>query len=103
MRFTEEELAYLRSQPLARVATLGDDEQPDVVPLAFEFDGTYFWVGGSGPTVAGTRKFRNIEAGHRKVAMVIDDHLLESVIPGTRQPEPSTRSRPSVIPRWRRG
>jgi pyridoxamine 5'-phosphate oxidase family protein len=73
MPFTEEELAYLRSQPLARVATLGDDEQPDVVPLAFEFDGTYFWVGGSGPTVAGTRKFRNIEAGHQKVALVIGD------------------------------
>ena len=40
MQFTEEEIAYLRSQPLARVATLGDDEQPDVVPLAFEFGGT---------------------------------------------------------------
>lgn len=73
MPFTEEEIAYLRSHPLARVATLCDDEQPDVVPLAFEFDGTYFWVGGSGPTVAGTRKFRNIEAGHQKVALVIDD------------------------------
>jgi pyridoxamine 5'-phosphate oxidase family protein len=73
MPFTEEEVAYLHSQPLARVATLCDDEQPDVVPLAFEFDGTYFWVGGSGPTVAGTRKFRNIEAGHQKVALVIGD------------------------------
>jgi pyridoxamine 5'-phosphate oxidase family protein len=73
MPFTEEEIAYLHSQPLVRVATLCDDEQPDVVPLAFEFDGTYFWVGGSGPTVAGTRKFRNIEDGHQKVALVIDD------------------------------
>lgn len=34
MSFTEEEIAYLRSQPLARVATLGPDAQPDVVPLA---------------------------------------------------------------------
>ncbi|MFG1707495.1 pyridoxamine 5'-phosphate oxidase family protein [Nonomuraea sp. M3C6] len=39
MSFTDEELAYLRSQPLARVATLGADGQPDVVPLAFEYDG----------------------------------------------------------------
>ncbi|WET80216.1 hypothetical protein P3102_02890 [Amycolatopsis sp. QT-25] len=47
MAFTEEEIAYLRSQPLARFATLSEDgEQPDVVPLAFEFDGTHFWVGG---------------------------------------------------------
>jgi pyridoxamine 5'-phosphate oxidase family protein len=74
MSFTDEEIAYMRSQPIARVATLSPDgEQPDVVPLAFEFDGTYFWVGGSGPSVARTRKFRNVEAGHRKVALVIDD------------------------------
>jgi pyridoxamine 5'-phosphate oxidase family protein len=73
MSFTEEELAYLRSQPLARVATVGGDGQPDVVPLAFEFDGTYFWVGGSGSSVAATRKFRNVLAGHRKVALVVDD------------------------------
>ena len=73
MSFTEEEIVYLRSQPIARVATLSTDGQPDVVPLAFEFDGTYFWVGGSGPTVADTRKFRNVRAGNQKVALVIDD------------------------------
>jgi pyridoxamine 5'-phosphate oxidase family protein len=74
MSFTEEEIAYLRSQPLARFATMGADSQPDVVPLAFEFDGTYFWVGGSGASsVAGTRKIRNIRAGREKVALVVDD------------------------------
>ncbi|RSM65743.1 PPOX class F420-dependent oxidoreductase [Amycolatopsis sp. WAC 01376] len=74
MAFTEEEIAYLRSQPLARFATLSEDgEQPDVVPLAFEFDGTHFWVGGVGASVLATRKFRNIQAGQRKVALLIDD------------------------------
>ena len=73
MSFTDEELAYLRSQPIARVATSGADGQPDVVPLAFEFDGTYLWIGGSGPSVDGTRKFRNIRAGHHKIALVVDD------------------------------
>jgi pyridoxamine 5'-phosphate oxidase family protein len=73
MSFTQEEIAYLRSQPLARVATIGTDGQPDVVPLAFEFDGTFFWVGGSGATVVNTRKFRNIQAGNHQVALVIDD------------------------------
>lgn len=73
MSFTEQEVAYLRSQPLARVATVGADEQPDVVPLSFEFDGTFFWVGGSGQTVVDTRKFRNIHAGHHQIALVIDD------------------------------
>lgn len=73
MSFTQEEIDYLRSQPIARLATLGVDEQPDVVPLAFEFDGTHFWVGGSGESVLRTRKVRNIEAGRHKVALVIDD------------------------------
>lgn len=73
MSFTDEELAYLRSHPLARVATVGEDGQPDVVPLAFEFDGTYFWIGGVGEAVRRTRKFRNIVAGNRKVALVVDD------------------------------
>ncbi|MGW6458180.1 PPOX class F420-dependent oxidoreductase [Streptomyces sp. NPDC055078] len=73
MTFTDEEIAYLGSQPLARLATVSADGQPDVVPLAFEYDGTYIWVGGSGPSVAGTRKFRNVRAGNRKVALVIDD------------------------------
>jgi pyridoxamine 5'-phosphate oxidase family protein len=44
-----------------------------VVPLAFEFDGTFFWVGGSGASVLGTRKFRNIESGQDQVSLVIDD------------------------------
>lgn len=73
MSFTDEEIAYLQSQPLARVATVSADGQPDVVPLAFEFDGTFFWVGGSGQTVLDTRKFRNVGAGNHKVALVIDD------------------------------
>jgi len=73
MSFTDEEIAYLRSQPMARLATVGPGDQPDVVPVAAEFDGTYFWVGGSGRTVLDTRKFRNVLAGHQKVALVIDD------------------------------
>jgi pyridoxamine 5'-phosphate oxidase family protein len=73
MSFTEEEIAYLRSQPLARVSTLSADGQPDVVPLAFEFDEESFWVGGSGASVERTRKFRNVRAGNRRVALVVDD------------------------------
>ena len=73
MSFSDEEIAYLRSQPLARLATLGADDQPDVVPVGFEFDGTFFWIGGAGQTVLDTRKYRNIRARRRKVALVIDD------------------------------
>ena len=73
MSFTDEELAYLRSQPIARLATLGPGGQPDVIPVAFEFDGTFLWVGGSGQTVLDTRKFRNVQSGHQRVALVVDD------------------------------
>ncbi|WP_059007687.1 PPOX class F420-dependent oxidoreductase [Streptomyces specialis] len=71
MSFTEQEIAYLRSQPLARIATVGPDGQPDVAPVGFEFDGTRFYVGGVDP--ARTRKHRNVEAGHDQVALVVDD------------------------------
>jgi pyridoxamine 5'-phosphate oxidase family protein len=75
MPFTDQELAYLRSQPVARVATVGPDGQPDVVPLAFEIDddGTSVWIGGVGVQVLGTRKFRNVGAGNTHVALVVDD------------------------------
>jgi pyridoxamine 5'-phosphate oxidase family protein len=73
MSFTQAEIDYLASQPLARLATVGADGQPDVVPVAFEFDGTGFWIGGSGEAVRATRKIRNIVAGHTDVALVVDD------------------------------
>ncbi|WP_282778178.1 MULTISPECIES: PPOX class F420-dependent oxidoreductase [unclassified Nocardia] len=72
MTFDDAELAYLRSQPLARLATLAADGQPDVVPVAFEYDGTYFWVGG-GATFPATRKARNVAAGNAEIALVVDD------------------------------
>ncbi|MCQ4123297.1 PPOX class F420-dependent oxidoreductase [Rhodococcus erythropolis] len=73
MAFTEEEIAYMQSQPLARVATLSPHGQPDVVPLAFEYDGAHFWIGGGGQSVLKTKKFRNIGSGQLEVALVIDD------------------------------
>ena len=39
--------------------------------MGYEFDGTHFYVGGMNP--AQTRKFRNVQAGNAKVALVIDD------------------------------
>ncbi len=79
MSFTEEEIAYLRTQRLARIATVAADGQPDVMPVGYQFDGKYFYVGGMNPVR--TRKFRNVRAGNTKVALVIDD--LVSVNPWT--------------------
>ncbi|KQR08567.1 PPOX class F420-dependent oxidoreductase [Cellulomonas sp. Leaf334] len=72
MAFTDEELAYLSSQPLARLATVGPDWQPDVVPVALEVDDAVLWVGG-GESFLRTRKVQNIGTGHREVALVVDD------------------------------
>ena len=71
MSFSDQEVAYLRSQRLARLATVSPNDQPDVVPVGFEFDGTHLYVGGLAP--GRTRKFRNVQAGNTKVALVIDD------------------------------
>ena len=71
MSFTDEEIAYLRSQRLARIATVSQEGQPDVAPVGFEFDGTHFYVGGRDP--ARTRKFLNVEGGNDRVALVVDD------------------------------
>ncbi|AXB42782.1 PPOX class F420-dependent oxidoreductase [Amycolatopsis albispora] len=73
MAFSQAEIDYLRSQPLARLSTVSPDGQPDVVPVAFEFDGAGFWVGG-GATVVHTRKFRNVAGtSEAPVALVVDD------------------------------
>jgi pyridoxamine 5'-phosphate oxidase family protein len=69
--FNQEEIDYIGSHRLARLATVGPDGQPDVVPVWFEFDGERFYVGGRDP--GRTRKFRNVAAGHRQVALVFDD------------------------------
>jgi pyridoxamine 5'-phosphate oxidase family protein len=72
MAFTPEEIAYLRSQPLARLATVDPAGAPDAVPVGFEFDGAHFYVGGH-HDVPRTRKIRNVRSGNAQVALVVDD------------------------------
>ena len=69
--FSEQELAFLRAQPLAGIATVDNDEQPTVDAVGFEFDGTRFYIGAH--QLETTRKYKNIAAGHRKVSLIIDD------------------------------
>ena len=71
MAFTDDELVYLRSQRLGRLATVAPDGQPDAVPVAFFLDGPYIYVPGFFMTK--TRKYRNIAGGNTKVALTIDD------------------------------
>ena len=71
MSFSQDEVDFIKSQRLARVASVDDDGQPDVVPVGFDFDGTRFNIGGMQP--GNTRRHHNVRAGNRKVALVIDD------------------------------
>ena len=75
--FTEKEVIYLKSQRLARVATVSDKLQPDVAPVGFEFDGRHFYIGGLQQKK--TNKYKNVASGNSKVALVIDD--VESIDP----------------------
>jgi pyridoxamine 5'-phosphate oxidase family protein len=69
--FTEKEIAYLRSQRLARIGTVSADGEPDVAAVAFTFDGHRFFVGGI--DVKRTLKYKNAKATGR-AALVVDDY-----------------------------
>jgi len=70
--FTAAELAYLRSQPLARLATIGPDGGPQVKAVGFIVDpdtGTIDIPGLDNPS---TQKWRNVQRDGR-VAFIVDD------------------------------
>ena len=46
LRFSEKEISYLKSQRLARIATVSTGLQPDVAAVGFEFDGQHLFIGG---------------------------------------------------------
>jgi len=75
--FSEAEITYLKSQYLARLATVSRDGQPTVDAVGFEFDGARFYVGGI--ALPSSRKYKNVAVGNHKVSLIIDD--LESVQP----------------------
>ena len=78
--FSEPEVQYLKSQRLARIATVSNKGQPDVVPVAFEFDGKNFYVGSHSQDIFHrTLKYKNVKDGNKRVALTIDD--LESIEP----------------------
>ena len=78
--FTEPETNYLKSQRLARIATVSKKGQPDVVPVGFQFDGTYFWVGSHSQDIfLRSRKHKNVRDGNKLVSLTVDD--LESIDP----------------------
>ena len=70
--FDEHEIAYLRGQRLARLATVDADGQPTVDAVGFAYRDGVFTIGSRGD-IAATRKGRNVERGQTKVSLIVDD------------------------------
>lgn len=70
--FTDNELAYLNSQRLGRLATVGADGAPHVVPVGFHYNSALATIDVGGHAFGATRKFRDVQHEHR-VSLVVDD------------------------------
>ena len=70
---TPAEIAYLQSQRMARIATVGADGQPHVVPVAFRYnpETKSIDIGGHNG-FAKRKKWRDV-MNNPKVAVVVDD------------------------------
>jgi pyridoxamine 5'-phosphate oxidase family protein len=77
--FTEAELRYLvGGRQLGRIATVGADGTPHVVPVAWIYNGARDTIDIGGAELERSKKFRDVERSGR-AAIVIDD--LESTDP----------------------
>lgn len=77
--FRQAELEYLTNgRRLGRVATVGRDGTPHVVPVGWSYDPEHDVIEVGGRDLAGTKKYRDVQASGR-AAIVIDD--LASVDP----------------------
>jgi pyridoxamine 5'-phosphate oxidase family protein len=71
-RFTPEEIAYLQSQLLGRLATVGANGDPHVVPVGFRYNPDLDAIDIGGHGIAGSKKYRDAARAGR-AAFVVDD------------------------------
>lgn len=72
--FTDKEIEYLRSQSLARLATVQPEGKPQIAPVGFRYDAEQDVIYIGGQYLSRSKKFRNILTNPH-VALVIDDVL----------------------------
>jgi PPOX class F420-dependent enzyme/OxyR family protein len=70
--FTPEEIEYLSSQRLARIATVGINGQPHVVPVGFRYNPNTDTIDIGGHNFTQRKKWRDVQKNPH-VAVVIDD------------------------------
>ena len=73
-RFTPEEIAYLQSQRLGRLATIGANGDLHVVPVGFRYNPEQDTIDIGGHNFATSKKYRDA-LRHGRVAFVVDDVL----------------------------
>lgn len=78
--FTPAEINYMQTQRLARLATVGPDGQPHVVPVGYRYNPETDTLDIGGHNFAQRKKWRDVQQNAR-VAVVIDD--IVSVNPWT--------------------
>ena len=72
--FTDKELDYLAGQRLGRIATVGADGQPHVVPTSFRYNAEHDAIDVGGLRMSTTKKLRDVQRTGR-ASIVIDDVL----------------------------
>jgi pyridoxamine 5'-phosphate oxidase family protein len=72
--FTPPEIDYLTSQGLARLATVGPDGQPHLVPVTFVFNAELDAIDIGGTDFGATKKWRDAQR-NPKVTFLLDDVL----------------------------
>ena len=72
--FTRNELEYLAGQRLGRIATIGPDGQPHVVPTSFRYNAEHDAIDVGGLRMGQTKKLRDVRRTGR-ASIVIDDVL----------------------------
>lgn len=72
MAFTQQELAYLGSQRLGRLATIATDGFPQNNPVGFVINAELGTVDIGGHAMGASRKFHSVQA-NPKVSFVVDD------------------------------
>lgn len=70
--FTPAEIAYLRKQTLGRLATVGPDGQPHVIPLTYYFNADEDTIDLGGINFAAGKKWRDVRA-NPKATFLVDD------------------------------
>ncbi len=73
--FSPEELAYLLGERLlGRLATVGADGMPHIIPVGWSYNAEHDSIDVGGRDPAGTKKFRDVRHTGR-AAIVVDDVL----------------------------